>query len=388
MRLSRTRAFEGPTRTDYAVAAAVAVSTVGGLTAAAAGEHGVDVTALLVARIVLALLAGILMIWRRRWPLPALVVATAADPLVGGVGGFGPAVGYYTVARELPSRLAVASGVLVTAVVMSGTAAAGRAGEVLSVALTSAIPLAIGLIAARRQRRVDALEARADWFEAHAALGAAEAVSDERARIARELHDVVAHHVSLMVVQAGAAQRLVEPAPADALAALRAIETSGRGALVDLRHMLMTLRDTEARGGELAPQPTLAALPELVEQFARSGVPVDVVAMPAIADAAAVPQAVSLSGYRIVQEALTNVLKHAGAGARAAVTVACEDGRVQISVTDSGSGATSAVTGSGLGLIGLSERVAVFGGDFRAGPRSAGGFGVEATLPYAATEAT
>jgi signal transduction histidine kinase len=207
---------------------------------------------------------------------------------------------------------------------------------------------------------------------------AEQAVTAERARIARELHDIVAHHLSVVVLQAAGARASGRPADR----ALEKIEHSGRQALTEMRRLLGMLREPDEEPA-LAPQPGLGELPALAESVRAAGLPVRLVVN---GDGAALPAAVDVSAYRIVQEALTNVLKHAGS-AHAEVSIGYVDDSVTIEVTDDGPGleATDLVWAEeaqgGRGLTGMRERVALFGGDLRAGPRPDGGFAVRARLP-------
>jgi len=204
---------------------------------------------------------------------------------------------------------------------------------------------------------------------------AEQAKAAERARIARELHDIIAHHLSVVVLQAAGARASGRPADA----ALEKIENSGRWALAETRRLLDVLRDT---GEEtvLGPQPGIGELGALADSVRAAGLPVTLVIR---GDHAALPAAVDVSVYRIVQEALTNVLKHAG-HACADVTIGCADEAVVIEITDDGKGETADRTPGGHGLAGMRERVAIFGGELRAGPRPGGGFAVCARLPLGA----
>ncbi len=202
------------------------------------------------------------------------------------------------------------------------------------------------------------------------------AVAAERARIARELHDIVAHHLSVVILQAAGSRASGKPS----LATLEKIETSGRQALTETRRLLSLLRGPGESAG-LVPQPGIGALTELADNVRAAGLPVRLVVD---GDHATLPAAVEVSAYRIVQEALTNVLKHAGP-ACATVAVGCADDAVTIEVTDDGvgyplPGARTGVQGYH-GLAGMRERVAMFGGEVRAGPEPGGGFAVRATLP-------
>jgi signal transduction histidine kinase len=204
------------------------------------------------------------------------------------------------------------------------------------------------------------------------------ATATERARIARELHDAVAHGLAIVVIQAQAAAGALEKRPATARAALAAIETVGRDSLAEMRRLLGR---NPGDGAELAPLPGPADLPVLVDRVNRAGLPVR---LSVLGDAAALPTGIALSVYRIVQEALTNGLKHAGPGATATVTVHCGPGGVEVSVTDTGTGAGTPIdSGRGGGLRGMRERVELLGGSLDAGNRPDGGFGVHARLPVA-----
>jgi signal transduction histidine kinase len=202
---------------------------------------------------------------------------------------------------------------------------------------------------------------------------AKQAAAAERARIARELHDIIAHHLSVVVLHAAGARASGRADPAT----LEEIENSGRQALTETRRLFGVLRDPDGETGR-APQPGIGELPALAGSLRAAGLEVS---LSVDGDHTALPPAVNVSAYRIVQEALTNVLKHAGQ-ARAEVTVGCADSAVIIEVADDGPGkpAPSAPTG-GQGLAGMRERVALFGGDLRAGPRPGGGFAVRARLP-------
>ena len=201
---------------------------------------------------------------------------------------------------------------------------------------------------------------------------AEQATAAERARIARELHDIVAHHLSVIVLQAAGARASGKPAGAP----LEKIENSARQALAETRRLLGVLRDPDEETG-LAPQPGIGDLDALAASVRAAGLPVNLVID---GDRAALPAAVDVSVYRIVQEALTNVLKHAGP-ARADVAIGCADDTVTIEVTDNGTGEPGPDPAGGHGLAGMRERAAVFGGELAAGPRPGGGFAVRARLP-------
>nr|WP_185033755.1 sensor histidine kinase [Actinomadura coerulea] len=323
--------------------------------------------------------AGLPLAVRRLWPVPvfaAVLSASTASLLLGLPWDTYAAAGFalYQVALTRRRRRWVPTlfiGV-VSAVFIFGGAVAGPVGaqaEILGRVLLGASVLGASWTLGRvvRERRAHA---------AHAARRLADqAVSGERLRIARELHDVVAHSMSLIAVKAGVAVHVAEARPEEALDALRVIETTSRGTLAEMRHLLGVLR-TGAADADLTPSPGLADLAGLAERAAMAGVRVDL-----DVDAAELPDGVALSAYRIVQEAVTNVVKHA-APARCRVRVRADGLRLRIDVTDDGPGARVLPGGGGHGLIGMRERVMMYGGEFTAGPRPEGGFAVSAAFPY------
>ncbi|MFD7591807.1 sensor histidine kinase [Kitasatospora sp. NPDC059812] len=238
------------------------------------------------------------------------------------------------------------------------------------------------------RRRVDEERERLSALERGrlAALehAAEHAVELERARIARELHDVVTHNVSMMTIQAGAARKILDTAPDKAREAMAAVEAGGRAAMTELRQVMGLLTidsetgDDPAATADLSPQPGLGRLDALVDGVRRAGLPVE---LTVTGERRAVPPGVELAAYRVVQEALTNTVKHAG-GADAAVTVEYAPGHLRVEVTDTGGRTTgAAATGNGRGLIGLRERLAVYGGTLHTGPRPRGGYRVKALIP-------
>lgn len=241
---------------------------------------------------------------------------------------------------------------------------------------------AIGRIIRGRRLRTFELEALTRELEAQRDLQARAAVAVERGRIARELHDVVAHNVSMMVVQAGAAARVLEGDQTHVREALAAIAETGRATVDEMRTLLGVLRTNED-GPALSPQPGLRDLAQLVDSIRQAGVPV---ALHVEGQAEALPQALDLSAYRIVQEALTNTLKHAGT-ASAEVTVRYRSGAVELEISDTGTGGNGNGLGTGHGLVGMRERVAMFGGELETGRRAEGGFTVRARLPLDAAPA-
>lgn len=231
-------------------------------------------------------------------------------------------------------------------------------------------------------RRVQARGERAAQLEREQTAETGRVIAEERTRIARELHDVVAHRVSMMTVQAGAAKTVVADDPEGASQAMEAVEKAGRQVLGELRHLLGVLRP-EAEVDGLGPQPGLGEVSRLVEQFEEAGLNVSLTMDVAQID---LPTSVDLSAYRIVQEALTNVLKHAGPNARTEVRLTTGNNEVTIEVLDSGHGVTI-LPGSGHGILGMRERAHLLGGSLEAGPRAGGGFQVVAHLPIGAEQA-
>jgi signal transduction histidine kinase len=231
-----------------------------------------------------------------------------------------------------------------------------------------------------RQRRAkeELLEERAAALEREREEKARTAVAEERARIGRELHDVVAHAVSVIVVQARGGRRALQEDVEQARQAFDSIETTGGQALTEMRRLLGRLRDKEEQLA-LEPRPGLAHLGALVEQVREAGLPVELVTEGPPVE---LPPGVDLSAYRIVQEGLTNALKHAGP-ARARVVVRYDDGELELEISDDGKGVGRGVrdAGGGQGLIGIRERVAVYGGELEAGRQPEGGYLLRARLP-------
>ncbi|MGI8678469.1 MAG: sensor histidine kinase [Jatrophihabitans sp.] len=268
-----------------------------------------------------------------------------------------------------------------TALVVAGflaTSVAPRSG------LRSALPftvvvLVVMLLVRRvvgdRERRAQLAERRAQLAERENDLAAREAVVEERARIARELHDAIAHNVSMIVIQAGAERRVLHGEHGSTREVLQTIEQIGRSGLTEMRRLVGMLRSDAA--DPLAPQPCLRDLPTLVTQVSEAGLPVELSVDGARRD---LPVGIELSAYRIVQEALTNALKHAGQ-ARASVHVRYGPDTLELEIIDDGGGSPAPVSRGGHGLVGMGERVALFGGRFDAGRVPSGGFAVRVLLP-------
>jgi signal transduction histidine kinase len=248
-------------------------------------------------------------------------------------------------------------------------------GEMLFIPLLFGIAWLAGFALHTRVEQADAAEARAAQAERERESAARVAVAEERARIARELHDIVAHAVSVMVLQVGAVRHKLPPELEEDAEALRGVEGAGRAALAEMRRLLGAMR-SDGDDLELAPQPGLDGLQSLVAEVERAGLPVG---LHVEGEWVQLPRAIDLSAYRIVQEGLTNALKHAHAS-RADVTVRYEADQVRLEVRDDGDGGPKG-NGSGYGLVGVRERVKIYGGEMTAGPADGGGFVLSARLP-------
>jgi signal transduction histidine kinase len=269
-----------------------------------------------------------------------------------------------------PRRFAVGFTIVMTAVLATSLGPGATLKQAVGFGVVEGVVmLLVRRVIGDRDRRAQIAERERD-------VAAREAVVEERARIARELHDVIAHHVSMIVLQAGAERRVLDDSNASTREVLESVEQIGRGALTEMRRLLGMLRGDAHE--PLSPQPGLDDVPTLVGQLREAGLPVE---LKVEGERRELPVGIELSAYRIVQEALTNTLKYAGT-ARACVRVGFEPGALELEVADDGDG-DAAVTpgGSGHGLMGMSERVALFGGVFEAGPRPEGGYRVRARLP-------
>ncbi|HEX6150483.1 sensor histidine kinase [Nocardioides sp.] len=343
--------------------------------------HWFEVVA--VAAVVLTLLG------RRRFPFAAPAatwLASAVLSFVDGelivnqsglfLAGMGAAVllGNQRSPRQAYAGLAI---VVASAAVVVSRSADARAEDVLSIPVLFGIGWLIGFALRERTQRTEAAEERAARAEREREAAARVAVAEERGRIARELHDVVAHAVSMMLLQVGAVRhRMPESAQADR-EALRNVEEAGRTALTEMRRLLNAMRQDED-AADLAPHPGLDDLERLVRDVGAAGLDVD---LQFRGDAAPLPPGLDLSAYRIVQEALTNSLRHSGPG-QVEVTVTYEPGALRLEVRDHGPGiASGASDGHGHGLVGVRERVKLFGGEMSAHPAPGGGFLVKARLP-------
>ncbi|MFD8075487.1 sensor histidine kinase [Streptomyces sp. NPDC059718] len=348
--------------------------------------------------VTLAAVASGALALRRRYPLAVLCVVTAATlatpQSVLRLTFYAFVIAVYSAAVFSPYRVATLAALPVS-VVLVGTSGNSVTPIVPNeyIALLILVPMAVAAVGLRTWKlRTDEGRTLLSALEREQGEALRRAVEHERARIARELHDVVTHNVSVMIIQAGAARKIMGTSPEQAGEALLAVEAGGRAAMTELRHVMglltmaeqgevtdggadLDLADTAA---ELAPQPGLDQLESLVGRVRATGLPVDLtVAGPP----RPLPPGLELAAYRVVQEALTNTVKHAF-GATAAVTVEYGPDRLRVEVTDTGGHpGAGAPTGNGRGLIGLRERLAVHDGTLTTGRRMTGGYRVEALIP-------
>lgn len=369
------RVFLSPAAADAVLAAAVGAAAwselLGGQTSGA-----------LAAGLPLALLMAAPLAVRRAYPLGCVLVVAASFLInwLAGIGMYnylatvvaGLVAAYTATAHLAPRRAWPALAVLYGAIALA--ALRGPTGLLWGAILVGGAGLA-GFGMRERRLHAEQLAEVAQELALSRDENARSAVAAERARIARELHDVVAHAVSVMVVQAGAAGEVLTAAPDQARAPLESIQVTGRQALVELRRLLGVLR-TDERAPQLAPQPGLADVAALAQRVREAGVPVQLAVE---GRRNGVPPGLDVAAYRIVQEALTNVLKHAEA-TRADVAIRYRDDAIELTVRDDGHGPTAS-DGSGHGLVGMRERVLLYGGRFDAGPQPGGGFAVRARLP-------
>ena len=335
---------------------------------------------------------ALVLAWRRRFPVATAVTVAAVElavaqsrvPIDSHVFVLPVfmlalySLGHYAALR----RALVAAGVVLTLVTASVFAADGPGAENLGFAMVMvAAPWLAGRLVRRGTDKAVLAALRAQELERTSVERERAAVVQERARIARELHDIVAHSVSVMTVQAGAIEEIAARDPARAVDAAHSIRRTGREALDDLRRLLGVLRGEDRVADTLAPQPGLADLEPLLDQVRQAGLDVD---LRIEGSPRPVPPGADLTAFRVVQEALTNILKHAAA-TRVCVDVDYAAGGLDIEVTDDGIGATP--NGSGHGLVGMRERVGLYGGRLEYGRAATGGFRVRAVLPLRAEKA-
>lgn len=341
---------------------------------------------------VLIVLMSVPLALRRVYPISVFVVVMLAwvvDRALDypeSLATFGPIIVFYTIGTELSRRRSFMIGGLSALFVLFWTILGTIVLEsvtVVSIATTTiatVTPLLIGREMRIRRERAEELREQVANAERERMESARRAVEEERARIARELHDVVAHQMTVMTIQAEGARRIAKDADPRIQQALDTIKATGHSALAEMRRVVGLLRDADGESPELAPLPRLTDLSSLVDQVRSAGVPVDV-----SIDGEARPLAdgVELSAFRIVQESLTNTAQHGGPGVSASVSVIYGDDTLDVVVVDDGRGAAAAASnGGGHGLVGMRERVAVLGGSFEAGAKAGGGYRVHASIPY------
>jgi signal transduction histidine kinase len=338
----------------------------------------------------LTLLWCVPLIWRRRWPVPVLAVVTFLGPAIplvneqGGINSYALAaiLAAYTVGRELePPRSWWGPGLTVgynwVFLVMLG----GSLSDFVFITLLYGGAWVVGQVIRRRDLKAEAFALEAGELRRTQAERERKAVTQERGRIARELHDIVSHSISVITIQTQAVRRRLGPENDAEIEDLRVIENTAREAMTEMRRLLGALR-ADGDTAPLSPQPGIGQLERLVSETSAVGVPVD---LRIVGDPKPLPPGVDVTAYRIVQEALTNVRKHA-AGARTAVVVSYSPECIELQIENEGRGLRETPSG-GNGLIGMRERVALYGGTLEAGHREKS-FQVKATLPLRSTEAS
>jgi signal transduction histidine kinase len=323
-------------------------------------------------------------------PLSSLTVSVAAISLHIALGYEGVAAGTFAalvIVYSAASATDMRRALLAAAITATGITiyfATDRAEPGLTAAVTTSATYAaawgLGVYVHNRREYLNVVEERATLLEREREVRSREAVAEERARIARELHDMVGHALSLIVIQSGGAQRVLQSKPELVSDTLASIEATGRQALTDMERMLGMLRTTEANEATLSPQAGLDDVEALAAHVSEAGLPVKVSVE---GSPVPLPASVDLSAYRIIQEALTNALKHAGP-AEAGVNIRYGTDSLELVIVDNGRGASAGGDqhqGGGRGLIGMKERIALFGGELDAGPRPEGGFQLHAKLP-------
>lgn len=340
--------------------------------------------------LLLMAVAAAALILRRRAPRPVLLCTSAVTVLELVTGDppapvvFSAVIALYTVAartdRPTTWRIGFATMAVLTAVAMIFSTGPWYAQENLAIFAWTGMASAAGDAVRSRRAFIDAIRERAERAERTREEEARRRVAEERLRIARDLHDVVAHHIALVNVQAGVAAHVMDKRPDQAKEALAHVREASRSALNELRATVGLLRQSGDPEAPTEPAPGLAHLEGLLDTFRNAGLPVEYVSDGDVE----LPATVDLAAYRIIQEALTNSQKHAGGGARAEVSVVRVGPTVEITVLDDGEGTAEPTQGGGHGLLGMRERVTALGGSLTAAPRYGGGFRTQAILPVKA----
>ncbi|WP_274557581.1 sensor histidine kinase [Streptomyces spiramyceticus] len=384
-----------PLAMDAALALAVLVTIVVSSFADPHGPNGPTFTRTPGARsLVLMFVGSAALVFRRRKPM-AVLAFTGAVTLTELIAGDPPApvamsavIALYTVAsrtdRPTTWRVGLLTMTGLTAAAMCFGTGPWYAQENIGIFAWTGIGATAGDAVRSRRAFIDAIRERAERAERTREEEARRRVAEERLRIARDLHDVVAHHIALVNVQAGVAAHVMDKRPDQAKEALAHVREASRSALNELRATVGLLRQSGDPEAPTEPAPGLAVLDELLDTFRHAGLPVEVARPDNMA--APLPAAVDLAAYRIIQEALTNVRKHAGPDAKAEVSVVRVGSSAEVTVIDNGAGpgdgAGEGHDGGGHGLTGMRERVTALGGTLTAGPRYGGGFRVHAILPF------
>ncbi|QIQ05145.1 sensor histidine kinase [Streptomyces liangshanensis] len=388
---SRSWARAHPLAPDVLLAGAVLVAMLVGSFADPSTGHNTPTFGTrspTVPSVLLMVLGAALIVMRRRRPRPVLL-GTCAVTALELITGDPPApvvlsavIALYTVAahtdRPTTWRVGLATMTVLTAAAMCFSSGPWYGQANLAIFAWSGMASAAGDAVRSRRAFIDAIRERAERAERTREEEARRRVAEERLRIARDLHDVVAHHIALVNVQAGVAAHVMDKRPDQAKEALAHVREASRSALNELRATVGLLRQSGDPEAPTEPAPGLAHVDGLLETFRNAGLPVTFVAGEGVPR---LPAAVDLAAYRIIQEALTNTRKHAGPGARAEVSVVKVGPTVEVTVLDNGEGTGEPADGGGHGLLGMRERVTALGGSLTAGPRYGGGFRTQAILP-------
>lgn len=387
-RFSGHRRRIDPVMVDVAIAAVLLLAEQGAIWTDPSQQYQLATSLLSLGPIVVAV--------RRRWLFPAAVVAALNATVKafifdghadrqGGLPGLITAVLiFYGIGAFLDgwrTWVTLAIGLYVVWLgaltgPLGSTSTVSIAGNVVTTVILVVLPVLGGRVVRRRQATVRAERERTERLDLERESRVRSAAAAERARLAREIHDVIAHSVSVMVIQAGGARTVLEAAPDRAETALGSVEQAGREALAEMRRLLGILDAGDRH--ELAPQPGLDDLPELVARTEAAGVPASILIE---GEPVPVPPGVSLCAYRVIQEALTNTIRHAGP-ARARIAVRWREDALELEVADDGRGdVTPDLPTGGHGLAGMRERAALHGGRLEAGPEHGGGFAVRAWIP-------
>jgi signal transduction histidine kinase len=365
----------------------VLVTLLAALSAVPSSIH--DNRHLQVAMTVALALAAAPLVVRRIWPAPVFAVVLALNAGTGlsghvhAVNGLALLIALYTVAAMRPRRDGLVCAGLLELTVVTGLllfAGGGWWYDAIFASGMVAAALGLGLYSATRRAYLAELHDRAERVERERDQQVALAAAAERARIAREMHDVVAHHLTVMTTLTDAAIAASATSPERATDVMRTVSATGRRALADTRRLLGVLRQPSAQnpGEALQPVPDLTQLDTLIERVRSAGLDTTLEVRGQASD---LPAGVQLTVYRLVQEALTNTLKHGGAGARASVRLHFLPGELRVDIDDDGAGKTAlAPAGTGSGLVGMQERIRAYGGEVQAGPRQPEGWTVSARL--------